>query len=170
MLVGRPQLLLQKITKNKLPNVPMMTFHVTELNMLVSVFKSHIMLIKKSFKQRNWDENSQSYETTQGNAFTVERLMPVPYNMSIQLDIWTSNTTMKLQLLEQLLALFNPSMEIQSTDNYIDWTSLSVVELGDVNWSSRSIPVGTDDNIDIATLTFELPIWISPPAKVKKLR
>jgi len=60
-------------------------------------------------------------------------------------------------------------MEIQSTDNYIDWTSLSTVELGDVNWSSRSIPIGTDDTADVATLTFELPIWISPPAKVKKL-
>ena len=156
-------------SRNKLPNVPMMTFHITELKYARERVQEPYHVDKKSFKQREWDENSQSYETTQGNAFTVERLMPVPYNMSIQLDIWTSNTTMKLQLLEQLLALFNPSMEIQSTDNYIDWTSLSVVELGDVNWSSRSIPVGTDDNIDIATLTFELPIWISPPAKVKKL-
>ena len=25
--------------------------------------------------------------------------------------------------------LFNPSLEIQTTDNYIDWTSLSVVNL-----------------------------------------
>jgi hypothetical protein len=29
--------------------------------------------------------------------------------------------------------------------------------------------VGTEDPIDIATLTFTLPIWISSPAKVKKL-
>ena len=156
-------------SRNKLPNVPMMTFHVTELKYARERVQEPYFVDKKSFKQRNWDENSQSFEKTQGNAFTVERLMPVPYNLSIQLDIWTSNTTMKLQLLEQLLALFNPSMEIQSTDNYIDWTSLSTVELGDVNWSSRSIPIGTDDNIDVATLTFELPIWISPPAKVKKL-
>ena len=156
-------------SRNKLPNVPMMTFHITDLKYARERVQEPYFVDKKSFKQREWDENTQSFETTQGNAFTVERLMPVPYNMSIQLDIWTSNTTMKLQLLEQLLALFNPSMEIQSTDNYIDWTSLSVVELGDVNWSSRSIPAGPDDNIDIATLTFELPIWISPPAKVKKL-
>lgn len=156
-------------SKNKLPNVPMMTFHVTELKYARERVQEPYFIDKKSFKQRTWDEDSQSFEKTQGNAFTVERVMPVPYNLSIQLDVWTSNTTMKLQILEQLLALFNPSMEIQSTDNYIDWASLTVVELGDVNWSSRSIPVGTDDTIDIATLTFELPIWISPPAKVKKL-
>jgi hypothetical protein len=29
--------------------------------------------------------------------------------------------------------------------------------------------VGTEDPIDIATLTFKIPIWISSPAKVKKL-
>ena len=156
-------------SRNKLPNVPMMTFHVTNLKYARDRMQEPYHVDKKSFKQREWNDVTQSYETTQGNAFTVERMMPVPYNLSIQLDIWTSNTTMKLQILEQLLSLFNPSMEIQSTDNYIDWTSLSVVELADVNWSSRSIPIGTDDNIDIATLTFDLPIWISPPAKVKKL-
>jgi hypothetical protein len=85
------------------------------------------------------------------------------------LDIWTSNTNQKMQLLEQMLVLFNPSLELQSTDNYIDWTSLTVLYLKDVRWSSRTIPVGTDNPIDIATLTFTLPMWITPPAKVKKL-
>ena len=41
--------------------------------------------------------------------------------------------------------------------------------LDDVNWSSRTIPVGPDNPIDICTLTFKLPMWISSPAKVKKL-
>jgi len=120
-------------------------------------------------RQRTWDADTQSYETTQGNAFTIERIMPVPYEMTINLDIWTSNTNQKMQLLEQILTLFNPSLEIQSTDNYIDWTSLTVLYLDDVRWSSRTIPVGTDNPIDIATLRFTLPMWITPPAKVKKL-
>ena len=95
--------------------------------------------------------------------------MPVPYELTIKLDIWTSNTNQKMQLLEQMLVLFNPALEIQSTDNYIDWTSLTVCELTDVNWSNRTIPMGTENPIDIATLTFKLPIWLSSPAKVKKL-
>ena len=65
--------------------------------------------------------------------------------------------------------LFNPSLEIQTTDNYIDWTSLSVVELDNINFSSRTIPVGTETEVDVATLTFSMPIFISPPTKVKKL-
>ena len=43
---------------------------------------------------------------------------------------------MKLQILEQILVLFNPSLEVQTTDNYIDWTSLTHVMLESVNWSS----------------------------------
>jgi hypothetical protein len=74
-----------------------------------------------------------------------------------------------MQLLEQILVLFNPALEIQSTDNYIDWTSLTVCNLENVVWSSRTIPVNADNPIDIATLTFSIPIWISSPAMVKKL-
>jgi hypothetical protein len=31
------------------------------------------------------------------------------------------------------------------------------------------VPIGTENPIDVATLTFKLPVWISPPAKIKKL-
>jgi hypothetical protein len=40
--------------------------------------------------------------------------------------------------------------------------------LKDVRYS-RTIPVNAENPIDIATLTFTLPMWITPPAKVKKL-
>jgi len=65
--------------------------------------------------------------------------------------------------------LFNPDFEIQKTDNYIDWTSLSYVELTGTTFSSRTIPIGADTEIDIATITFSMPIWLSPPVKVSKL-
>ena len=94
--------------------------------------------------------------------------MPVPYKLSINLDIWTSNTNQKLQIIEQIATLFNPSLEIQSTDSYIDWTSLSVMYLDQTIWTSRSIPMGQENPIDICTMKFSMPIWISSPAKIKK--
>jgi hypothetical protein len=84
-------------------------------------------------------------------------------------DIYTTNTDQKLQIMEQILYLFNPDFEIQKSDNYIDWTSLSYVELTGITFSSRTIPVGADTEIDVATMTFSMPIWLSPPVKVKKL-
>ena len=163
------QTIIQQNSANSLPATPLMTFHVTNLNYARDRIQEPTFVQKQNVRQRYWDTESESYETTQGNAFTIEKLMPVPFDLEVNLDIWTSNTNQKLQLLEQLLTLFNPSLEIQSTENFIDWTSLSVMYLEQVTWSSRSIPMGTDDPIDIATLRFVMPIYISPPAKVKKL-
>jgi hypothetical protein len=64
--------------------------------------------------------------------------------------------------------LFNPSLEIQSTDNFIDWTSLSVVYQDGLTFSSRTIPQGTGNPIDVLTWKFYMPIWISTSAKLKK--
>ena len=112
---------------------------------------------------------TRDYENTQGGNYTVERLMPTPFKMTMKADIWTSNTDQKLQLLEQILVLFNPSLDLQTTDNYLDWTSLSTLYLTSTNFSSRTIPAGADSEIDVCTLDFEIPIYITPPAKVKKL-
>jgi len=161
--------IMQENSANFLPSTPMMTFYINALEYDRPRIQEPYFVSKINVRQRTYDSATETYETTQGNAFTVERLMPVPYKLGITLDIWTSNTSQKMQLLEQMLTLFNPALEIQSTDNYIDWTSLSVVQLESVNWSSRTIPVGTDNPIDIASIKFSLPIWLSSPAKIKKL-
>ena len=163
------QTIIQQNSANMMPSTPLMTFYISALEYDRPRLQEPYFVDKIQVRQRTYDETTDSYETTQGNAFTIERLMPVPYKLGLTLDIWTSNTNQKLQLLEQILTLFNPALEIQNTDNYIDWTSLSVVNLDTVNWSSRNIPQGTEDPIDIATLKFNIPIWISSPAKVKKL-
>lgn len=163
------QTIIQQNSANSLPSTPLMTFHVTNLTYARDRIQDPTFTDKMNIRQRTWDPITETYEQTQGSAFTVERLMPVPFNLEVQLDVWTSNTNQKLQILEQILTLFNPGLEIQSTDNYIDWTSLSVLYLDSTRWSSRTIPVGTEDPIDVATLTFSMPIWITPPAKVKKL-
>jgi len=163
------QTIIQQNSANYMNSTPLMTFYISSLDYDRPRMQEPYHINSINVRQRTYDESTDTYESTQGNAFTIERLMPVPYKLTIKLDIWTSNTNQKMQILEQMLVLFNPALEIQSTDNYIDWTSLSVVELESVNWSSRTIPQGTDDAIDIASLTFTLPIWISSPAKVKKL-
>jgi hypothetical protein len=163
------QTVLANNSASTMPSTPMMTFYITALDYDRPRIQEPNFISTIAVRQRTYDSDTDSYETTQGNAFTIDRLMPVPYKLTLNLDIWTSNTNQKMQLLEQILVLFNPALEIQSTDNYIDWTSLTTCDLQSVKWSSRIVPIGTDNPIDIATLTFTLPIWISSPAKVKKL-
>ena len=156
-------------SENKILPTPMISCYITGLEYNPERRQDPTFVDKKHIRMRKFDANTNSYTTQQGNAFTIERMMPVPYTLQMSVDIWTSNTNQKLQLLEQLLVLFNPALEIQSTDNYLDWTSLSYIELTGTQFTSRSIPQGVDDQIDIATLQFTVPIFLSAPAKVKKL-
>lgn len=163
------QTIIQENSANSLPSTPLMTFYIAGFDYDRPRMQEPYHVSKINVRQRTYDQATETFETTQGNAFTIERLMPVPYKLTLNLDIWTSNTNQKLQLLEQIVTLFNPALEIQSTDNFIDWTSLTVVELESTTWTSRSIPMGTENPIDICTMRFNVPIWISPPVKVKKL-
>jgi hypothetical protein len=160
---------MQNNSASALPSTPIITFYISGMDYDRPRMQEPYFVDKVQVRQRTYDDTTDTYETTQGNAFTIERLMPVPYKMTITCDIWTSNTNQKFQIFEQVATLFNPALEVQSTDSYIDWTSLSVVELESTTWSSRTIPQGTENPIDIMTMRFTLPIWISSPAKVKKL-
>lgn len=162
-------MILRNNSENTLNAVPAMAVYINGISYDQSRMQEPNFVSKMQIRQKSYDPVTGDYGTTQDTAYTVERMMPVPYKLSLKLDIWTSNTEQKLQLFEQIGVLFNPSMEIQSTDNYIDWTSLSVVNRTDLTWTSRSIPVGGEEPIDVMTMTFEIPIWISAPAKVKQL-
>jgi len=161
--------IIKQNSENIMNAVPAMAVYIGGMQYDRERLQSPTFVGKLNVRERYYDPETGDYTTTEGDVLTVERLMPVPYRLTLKLDIWTSNTEQKLQLLEQICTLFNPALEIQSTDNYVDWTSITYVLLTDVSWSSRAVPVGTDTPIDVATLTFELPIFISAPALVKKM-
>jgi len=150
-------------------SAPMITYYINGLEYDQKRTQDPYFVDVKTIRQRKYNSITGEYEQAQGDAFTLERIMPVPYTLRISVDIWTSNTEQKLQLIEQLGVLFNPSLEIQSSDNYFDWTSLSVVYQDGITYTSRSIPQGNGNNIDIMSWKFYMPIWISSPAKLKKL-
>ena len=163
------QIILKGNSENTLNAVPAMAAYISGLTYEQSRMQEPNFVSKMNLRMREYDVTTGLYSGNQGDSYTIERLMPVPYKLTMKLDIWTSNTEQKMQLIEQIAVLFNPSLEIQSTDNYIDWTSLSFVQLTELLWTSRVIPAGADESIDIASLTFDMPIWISSPAKVKRL-
>lgn len=154
---------------SNLPSAPLITYYITGLEYDQRRTQAPTFVDKVQVRQRAYNQDTQSYEQVQGQAFTVERLMPVPYTLRITVDFWTTNYNQKLEIIEQLGTLFNPSLEIQSTDNWIDWTSLSVVYQDGLNWSSRSIPVGTNNPIDVLSWKFYIPIWLSTSSKLKKM-
>lgn len=120
--------------------------------------------------EREIDTTSNKYTQLRGKSYTVERFMPVAYDLTFQVDIWTSNFNQKCELLEQIMVLFNPGIDLQTSTNALDWTALTTMSLQSVTWSTRGIPVGLSTDIDLATMTLKIPAWINPPAKVQRQR
>lgn len=173
--------IIKENSENKLPTVPKIACYITGLELDTNRLAASTFVSKVNIRERGYDDfypadypvvelrGTPVYKNVQGGSYTVERLMPTPYILTMKADLWTSNTDQKLQLLEQMLVFFNPSFEIQTTDNFLDWTSLSVINLKNLQFSSRTIPQGAESDIDICTMEFSMPIYVTPPAKVKKL-
>jgi hypothetical protein len=155
-------------SENVVNSAPFIAAHVQSLQPDRQRLQEPFFNDAVSVNERAFDSTSNSYTSEPGQKYSVKRLMPVPYLLNMQVDIWTSNTDQKLQLLEQILVLFNPALEIQHNDNPVDWTTITVVEMTDLQWTSRGIPAGIEDQIDIATMIFQIPIWINPPAQVTR--
>ena len=162
--------ILKKNSENTIPSAPFISCYIKELQYDRGRVQDPSFVGKVHVRERAIDETTGQYLINQqGSNYTVERLMPTPYLADFAADIWCTNTDQKLQLWEQIAVLFNPSLELQTTDNYIDWTSLSTLTVKSQTWTSRTIPQGLEQDIDILTMLFETPIWITPPIKVKKL-
>lgn len=97
----------------------------------------------------------------------VQQMMPVPYRAQFELGVYASNTDQHFQMMEQILMLFDPIVQIQIGDDPFDWTIISTVELKGVNWE-ENFPASTDNRVIQSTLSFEVPIYLSPPAQFKK--
>jgi hypothetical protein len=163
--------IIKENSENKLPTVPRIACYISNIELDMTRMSDATFVSKIHIREREYDfvEGAPTYSESQGGSYTVERLMPTPYKLTMKADIWTSNTDQKLQLFEQIAVLFHPSLELQTTDNYVDWTSLTVLDLSNIIFTSRTIPAGAESEIDILTMEFTIPIWLSPPAKVKKL-
>jgi hypothetical protein len=162
--------ILKKNSENTIPSAPFISCYIKDMQFDQSRMQDPTFISKVQIREQALDPVTGQYVINQQGAnYTVERMMPSPYLATFNADIWTTNTDQKLQIWEQLAVLFNPSLELQTTDNYIDWTSISVITLKSHVWSSRSVPQGLEQDIDVLSMTFETHVWITPPVKVKKL-
>ena len=113
----------------------------------------------------------QTYMPSQGlfpnDISVVEQRMPAPYKTQFELTIWASNTDQLHQLLEQIMMIFNPQLQIQTSDEPFDWQKITQVELIDIQ-NDENMEAGADRRMSKQTLRFEVPIWIGVPANIHK--
>jgi hypothetical protein len=155
-------------SENTLNAVPMITVFQTGLRGRKTDLQNPTFVDNLQVFERNVSDGQ--YGANRGNAYSVDRLMPLPFEMDIQVDIWTSNLEQKYMLAEQILVVIYPQFEIQNSENALDWSAVTICFVeDDISFSSRSLPIGTTDEIDIMTIRLRVPFWLTPPAMIRKL-
>jgi hypothetical protein len=172
IMYGDPSWVVAQIIKggseNTLLPTPMFSAWIEEIKQDPKRRQDSQYVGKVSTVERQFDSVSQTYGSGPGVRQDVERYMPVPLELRLRLDVWTSNVTTKLQIFEQIATIFNPSIQLQQNSNILDWTSIFEVWLEDHTWTSRSIPQGGNEDRDVMSFKFKVPIWMNPPAKLKR--
>lgn len=97
----------------------------------------------------------------------IQRLKPLPYNLTFSVAAYTSNSDQMFQIIEQILILFDPLLQFQTSDSYGDWTKIQDAELTAVNLDDNRSPEN-DGRILMTTFTFDVRAYMAPPANIKK--
>jgi hypothetical protein len=137
------------------------TFIAQKLPVL-SAYLTGIELKPENRQAPNHVDNTIYTNQSDGIKHSLSRVMPVPYMGTIDLYIYSSNSTMKYQLLEQILCMFNPSITLQKSDDINDWTNLTEVELVGIA-TEENVPVGTEERVIVDVLSFTFDFYLNVP-------
>lgn len=172
IMYGDPSIMVAQLIKGASENTmlpaPMFSGYIDSLKMAPQRRQDSQYVGKVSTIEREFNPQIVAYGQNPGVRQDVERYMPVPYDLYLKLDVWTTNVNTKLQIFEQISIIFNPSIQLQQNSNLLDWTSIFEVWLEDCTWTNRSIPQGSEQERDVMSFKFKVPIWINPPAKLKR--
>lgn len=153
-------------SENVIPTAPIITINVQSLKPNRKATRSPFAYT--SVMGTNTSPEVNEYEPKLDQQFQVTRFNPTEWELTFNVNIWTTTLTAKMELFEQISTLFNPSITLQVSENPYDWTSAIDVELTDCQFSTRGFPQGTETDLDIMILTFTCPLYLSLPANVKK--
>ncbi len=144
-------------TQNKLIRLPIMSFQLVNINPAPELRKG-IGATRRT-----------SYMPTGGvfpdDITVVEQRQPVPYRAQFEFAVWASNQDQHYQIMEQIFTLFDPILQIQTSDDVFDLTRVTSIELTDINFD-ENVPAGSDRRMIRTKLGFQIPIYLSIPAKV----
>jgi len=97
---------------------------------------------------------------------TVYRSKPLPYNFTFSVTAYASNSDQMFQLTEQILMLFDPLLQFQTSDSIYDWTKIIDAEMISLNLDDNRNS-DTDGRVLMSSFGFEVRLYMSPPANIK---
>ena len=148
----------QEQTQNKMLRLPMMSAQMTNMRLARERLSGQNQ-IKKDVKLKRGGAIPDDLQQ-------MAMLKPVPYEVTMELSINTTNTEHQLQMLEQILLLFNPSVQIQLSDAFGDQRAVMEVILENIGLE-ENYPAGNDNRIVSSVLTFTYVLYLGGPVNLR---
>ncbi len=146
-------------TQNKMIRLPLMSFQLTNVEQDPTLRKG-VGTSRRQTKMPTGGLFPNDLEV-------ISQRMPVPYRANFELKIWASNQDQHYQIMEQILTLFDPQIQLQKNDDYFDWARIYTLELTNIQFD-ETVPMGVDRRVIQSTLTFTAAIHLSMPAIVRQ--
>ncbi|QDJ96516.1 tail sheath stabilizer and completion protein [Xanthomonas phage Xoo-sp13] len=96
----------------------------------------------------------------------VYKYIPFPYFLNMEASLLASNEDQHQQMLEQILLLFNPDLQLQISDGFSDWTAITHAELTGISMDTP-YPSESDRRIISTTLSFKVLCYLSPAINIR---
>ncbi len=145
-------------------SLPVMNAYMNGIAYAPERAKSSAVVDRRTYITVEDNLTASSQEAATAKIKVKSRAMPSPYTLNLELSLLAENQDQQFQMLEQILMVFNPSLNVQSNDSPWDWTALTDVTLRDIGLET-AFPPGEAETLISTTLLFEMPIWISGPMK-----
>jgi hypothetical protein len=154
------------ISDNTVLKMPIMSYALNSLQRKDAEMRDPRHIQQHVIRTRKRDADGNLLINEPGELIVVERYMPVPYEMDIELAIWASNYDQLNQLVEQIGSQFNPDQEIEISNSPSDWTSPTrILHNGNVAYDETT-PSERPDPAMIARLSFIVTTRLSLPVRV----
>ena len=118
--------------------------------------------------EKVWNEEKGNYEYAPGNSYSVTRLNPIPIGIQFKLYILTTLQRQKFELFEQIRTIFSPTLELQTSENPLDWTRVTAITLTGINYSSKGTSNLESTQLDSMDMTFEVDTNLDAPALIDR--
>lgn len=96
----------------------------------------------------------------------VYKQVPVPYDGMMEVSIYASNEHEHFQILEQILMVFDPTLQIQTSDDVHDFVRITQVELKSLDFAAN-YPKLADKRVIVTNLNFLVWFYLVPPVNIK---
>lgn len=146
-------------TQNKPPRVPIMSAKVTSMELAPELRKGIGQEIARSHLPRGG--------VLPDDIKVISQRTPNPCKMGIELSILTSNIKNRFEIMEQILILFDPDIQLFLSDNFMDTNKISRLELMSISLEDE-YPMGQNNSIMVDTYAFTANINIRSPVDLKE--